>query len=71
VILNALPVQMPRDVVRYLMHDSRHVAAAAAHVLATLHADAVKARRAPGVSVPAMLRDDGAGHLVAIANCFD
>jgi hypothetical protein len=40
-VLDAFPVQVPRDVVRYLMHYSRHVAAAATHVLAALHADAV------------------------------
>jgi hypothetical protein len=71
VILNALPVQMPRDVVCNLVHHGRHVAAAAAHVLSALHADAIKAGRAPGVGAVIVLRDHWAWHLVVLAHQRD
>lgn len=70
-ILYVLAVQMPADVVRYLVHDGGDVATTAVHVLAALHADPVERWSTPSVGAIGVLRHCGAGHLVVLAGDLD
>lgn len=66
-ILYALTVQVPADVVRYLMHNRWHVPAAGAHMLAALHADTVDSGSAPRVAAVMVLRHHRARNPVVVA----
>jgi hypothetical protein len=71
VILDALTVAMPGDMVRDFMHRGSDIATAAAHVLAALHTDPIERRRAPSVGTVFVLCDNWTWHLVVAANYLD
>lgn len=56
-VLYGFSVQVPSNVVSHFVHDGGDVTATAVHMLATLHTNTVKRRRAPCVSAVLMLGD--------------